>query len=329
MEALSEKDLRDMFDRRFERLGGGLPFRAEWQIGIDSLARAMASALGIDPKAIYCDVVNHDAVNAFVTKNDGMYFIGITNGVVSGVFHAIGEALEMLKPALGLSDSTITEIHLLLNMYALQFVIGHELGHIAFGHIDRELAVTEMAGEADMSSTYLEEAYADMIGAMAVIAVKKSLYRIRDLTNPGIAVGLLQLPIACVISFFKKVTAAKIVTWPNSSFWVFMRRRLNKTRGYPHPAVRLMMIGRMVIEWMSLFVSDEPDPDDQRKAEGMLSAILQAVSPSIQSYMMSDVQVLRAEIGRLMKVIRPEYDRWQQKGLWLVVDTPRFDEMFR
>ncbi len=91
----SEEEVRQMFDARFKRLGGGLSVHSEWQRGIDSLAKGLTAILKL-PDSIYCDVVVNDAVNAFVTKHQDTYFIGITDGVVTGVFRAIGAVLEKL-----------------------------------------------------------------------------------------------------------------------------------------------------------------------------------------------------------------------------------------
>ena len=95
---------------------------------------------------------------------------------------------------------TVEELQRILNVYALAFLIGHECGHIVLGHIDRKLAHVQMLGETALSNTHLEEAHADMIGAFAIISMKKEIDRMTILTTEVTAVGLLQLPVLCVIS---------------------------------------------------------------------------------------------------------------------------------
>lgn len=313
----TEREMERVFEARFSSLGRSLLPRTEWQRGIHWLAKAMTGILGLDATSVYCDVILVDSVNAFVTKEDDLYLIGITDGIVSGVFNQIRSALDALQMDVNgepgpLRDAPIQELQYILNLYALAFVIGHECGHIELGHLDRNLFHAELAGANGRASTYLEEAQADLMGAMAMVAFKKDLHRLRELTNRELAVGLMQLPVAVVMSTFRDATAPVVVG-----------------HGYPHPTVRLMRIGRFLIDFMGYFVSNGAglDTEERRGAETLLSPILLAVSPSMLSFIHNTPQQIGDAVRELIEATRPVHERWYKQGTWLVFDTPEYEAM--
>ena len=234
----SDDDQRDSIDEKqqrfnelFKGVGGGLSNSTEWERALGRVTTSLANILGVEVESIYCGIVLNDDVNAFVIKDRGAYFVGVSSGITSGVSSSIAAALGRLSQREVIPDSSIEELQGILNFYALALVLGHECGHIALGHIDRELANREMAGETALSNTYVEEAHADMVGAFAMIGLKRGICRMRSLTNESLAVGLLQLPVLCVISEFKKALD-----------------KVKKGSGYPHPVVRLMLVGQILTE---------------------------------------------------------------------------------
>ena len=225
MQLNPDQEMRQRFDKLFKFVGGALPEITEYEQGVGALAKGIAVALGMDEASIYCGIVFNLDVNAWVIKSQDIYFIGISAGLERRVSRSIGSALGKLSQEKWMIHrSTVEELQRILNVYALAFLIGHECGHIVLGHIDRKLAHVQMLGETALSNTHLEEAHADMIGAFAIISMKKEIDRMTILTTEVTAVGLLQLPVLCVISELTKAIATV----------------KQKTGGYPGPVPRWM-----------------------------------------------------------------------------------------
>jgi hypothetical protein len=318
----TEDELREAFKTRFSKVGGCLNDAGAWERALCHLAQSMTLILGVEQEAeaIYCGIVTSYDANAYVVKDQGTYFIGISAGITTLVSNSIGAALGKLAAKALINRSIIEELQTILHLHAMLFVLGHECGHIAFGHVDRELALAEMAGETNMSSTYLEKAHADLIGAFAMMAFKRNLYRICQLTNAATAVGLLQLPVVCVLSEFKNAAA-----------------KVKKGIGYPHPIVRLMCIGHILISWSTpiLFETLPGFDDFSRKQEQIAEAqnlagqflthIFEAVAPEMHAHLVIDAKELGQATRELMAATKPTLEKWLNKGLWLVWDTPEFE----
>jgi len=324
LQVRAEDELRQAFKKRFSRVGGCLSDVGEWERALCQFAQGMTLILGLETeaKAIYCGIVTNYDVNAYVAKDQGTYFIGISAGIQILVSNSVGAALGKLAAKKLIDYSIIEELQHLLHFYAMLFVLGHECGHIAFGHVDRELALAELAGEANMSNTYLEEANADLVGAFTMMAFKRNLRRICQLTNAATAVGLLQLPVVSVLSEFKNAAA-----------------KAKKGVGYPHPIVRLMCIGHTLISWSTPILFETlPGFDDfsgkqeqiakvQSLAGQFLTHIFEAVAPEMQSYLVTDAKELGEATREVMAATKPALEEWLKRGLWLVWDTPEFEAM--
>src|SRR5258708_3741421 len=296
LQVRTEDELRQVFKTRFIRLGGCLNDAGAWESAFCRVAQGMTVILGLETEAktIYCGIVTNYDVNAYVVKDQGTYFIGISAGITTLVSNSVGAALGKLAAKKLIDYSTIEELQKLLHNYAMLFVLGHECGHIAFGHVDRELALAEMAGETNMSNTYQEEAHADLVGAFTMMAFKRDLRRICQLTNPAVAVGLLQLPVVCVLSEFKNAAA-----------------KVKKGVGYPHPIVRLMCIAHTLISWSTPILFETlPGFEDSGRQEQIakvqnlagqfLTHIFEAVAPEMQSYLVTDAKELGEATRELM-----------------------------
>jgi hypothetical protein len=295
------------FNKLFESVGGGIAGTTEYDRAIEVFAGTLANILGIQVKAIYCGILRNSTVNAFVVKDQGEYFIGISHGISSGVANSTGAALGKLALQKLVPHSAIEEMQRILGLYALVYAIGHECGHIALGHIDRELALVQMAGETSMSSTYLEEAQADMIGAFAMIAMKDGIYRMRDLTDESTAIGLLQLSVLCVMSEFRKATG-----------------KVKADSGYPHPISRLMLVGQVLTEIVSSLFDQDNYRENYQKAQELLNPIFEAVAPEMDVFLRANSEELGSATRSLFGLLKPLFDEWQTRGLWLVFDTPEF-----
>jgi hypothetical protein len=204
MEFDPAQKMRRTFDRLFRPLGGGLSERTEYEQGISHLANGLADALGADGASIFCGIVRNFETNAWIVKEQDTVFIGISAGFERSVFLSIGAALKKLSSSKLIHHSAVEELQSILNMYAMGFVISHMIGHIVLGHLDKTPELIRWAGEASMSNTTLEEAHADMIGALGMISLKTFLDRVILLATMPTALGLLQLPVLCVLSELKR-----------------------------------------------------------------------------------------------------------------------------
>jgi hypothetical protein len=317
-------ELRLNFHRRFEPFGGRAQSHPLYQYLLQSKAeripeffKRIPDLLHGKPLAIYCDVVESDSVNAFVAKYDDMYFIGITHGAIRAVFDSIGPTLKTMAQRINalapLSQAALDEIKHALQSYGLSFIIGHEVGHLVLGHIDKDLGSGEITAETSRSTTYIEEAHADMIGAFAMVIWKEDLRRVSDITSPGTAVGLLQLPVACVLSAFNNATGP-----------------ISRDHGYPHPAARLFAITERLLPLMTSTVTKgTKDPligATLGQAHTMMRDIVELVAPDMDSFIRSNIEQLNAELKYLLVETVPAMVHWMKEGTWLFTETPELDE---
>lgn len=300
----------DYFSQCFSSVGGALAFRTRWQEGLDLLAKGIAPA-GITPAQIYCDVIDSRSTNAYVAYHRGTYFIGISDGIVSGVFEQILSVVEKLGLEIRSEKTTdypsiLIEIQYLLNFYALLFVIGHECGHIQLGHIGTTLALGQMASEVDAPTSHIEEAQADLIGAFAMASHKRSLYRLRDLTDPITALALLQVPVACVLG---RLDAASASATRKSS--------------HPHPIPRMLSIGQFLLDIMGFFATNGAGVSDEEKATAgrLMWGILEAISPDINSLILSERDELSEQARSIQYATKPMIQAWLEDGHQLAADA--------
>jgi hypothetical protein len=284
-------------------LGGSAGPRTEYiEQGLQSLAASLAgTSVG---RQIYCDVVSNNGVNAYVALEKDVYLIGITLGVLERVFDRIRYVLQALDiKDKGLKsdryDSFLQELQYSLHFWALTFIVGHECGHINRGHIDNCLNIGQMSSEVEMTTSQREEMEADTTGALSMIFAKSEIYRLCELTDAATAVGLLQVPLACVFTTLFLETHQS---------WAAV--------GYPNPIVRLFIASRTVLNFMSVFATDGAGLSDEEMAEaqGMMTTILRIIDPKLHNYIMSNVDMLKSEITEMQKVADPIVSDWMNNS---------------
>jgi hypothetical protein len=236
---LNELRVEEVFNQRFQALGGSVGFRGDLFDGIQKLAEWLRLRYKMN-QPVYFDILRNSNLNAFVTQEQDVYLIGVTDGIVRELFNRIGEVLKTLDITYREDlksnghDSPMREVQFILHFYSLLFVLGHEFGHIQLGHIDKQLSLKQMINERTLSASYLQEAEADTVGAFSILdgmvfnsMRQDGIFRIRQLTNAATAVGLIQIPVACIFASLFDVNTSR-----------------EFTKAYPHPIVRLFSIVR-------------------------------------------------------------------------------------
>lgn len=177
-------DRPKIFDQIFASEGGRFPQDAidpqldYWLYEMRSLIEILRQREEDKPE-IYLDLIANSTLNACVTKQDDVYYIGINYGglyIISDLFFRMLSCPDVLPEFGDVSkeitrkipnaqitdlrqlylakhsdetdtpiDPTRTELAKLLTLFCVNFMSAHEYGHISLGHIDHLLSIKPTA----------------------------------------------------------------------------------------------------------------------------------------------------------------------------------------
>jgi len=310
---------RRLFIKAYEAYGGRIPFEHEYTGAIDALARFLAGlgqahkdsspgVVDVHWTSVYADIVMSDAVNAFVTELDGVYLIGITDGVVTRVFDQISAMLTDH----GLSPDDRNRLNSTLWMFALLFALGHECAHITEGHLARyrtlngsrclaeAVDVERLAGTLN---SYMEEAEADGVGVVSLAMGLGSVFQddLEELvraTDVPTAIGLVHAAVGAMVTTLAASTPTA----------------LDHRGAYPHPLVRFVFTGQLLRQLLTVVITTAMKvpvtPLDDKRAFVVGIRALHRTEPALMAILDSRIDSVRKQVQELMDATAASVLSW-------------------
>ncbi len=289
----------------FGDVGGIRPGGAEFKSAVQGIVEFGAFVLPLERAgSVHGDIVKSSEINAYVARVHGFHLIGVTDGIITDCYRMF----ERIEARFDIAPAQRDLMQKAFATDALTFAIGHELGHVYFGHLDTLprtrgfCRMSEATGPTDLAGTgfHDEELKCDMVAALVLNHVELFRYRHRDpelgyLFETDAIETTLALKYAAAAAVFAGLEPLSAPVHP-----------IDPHR-YPHPLVRIIALYKNVrFHYDALFESihgAELDEAVHERAFNLMLAFLTAIEPRVDSVFREHAAELRAQHKRAAEIV--------------------------